>query len=61
MDQDFLQLQGYKVEQKNQVNKSTILIKENGKDSPSKRTRHLNIRCFFLVYQVKEVNFTISY
>ena len=46
----FLEAQGYNIN-KNilfQDNKSTILLEQNGKKSSSKRTRHLNIRYFFL-------------
>ena len=35
-----------------QDNKSTILLEENRKKSSGKRTRHLNIRHFFLTDQV---------
>ena len=59
----FLQAQGYRID-KNilfQDNKSTILLVENGKRSSSKRTRHLNIRYFFLTDQVQKGNLTIKY
>ena len=59
----FLQAQGYRID-KNilfQGNKSTILLVENGKKSSSKRTRHLNIRYFFLMDQVQKGNLTIRY
>ena len=31
-----------------QDNKSAMLLEENGKQSSSKRTRHINIRYFFI-------------
>ena len=51
----FLEAQGYGIN-KNilfQDNKSTILLEQNGKKSSSKRTRHLNIRYFFLQIKLK--------
>ena len=41
-----------------QDNKSSILLKKNGKASSGKRTRHINIRYFFITDQVnmKEVS-----
>jgi hypothetical protein len=59
----FLEAQGYAVE-KNilyQDNKSAILLEENGKRSSSKRTRHLNIRYFFLTDQIAKGNLSIEY
>ena len=59
----FLEAQGYNIN-KNilfQDNKSTILLEQNGKKSSSKRTRHLNIRYFFLTDQVKNGNINIEY
>ena len=50
-----LEAQGYHIN-KNilfQDNKSTILLKQNGKKSSGKRTRHLNIRYFFLQIKLK--------
>lgn len=59
----FLEAQGYGI--KNNIlyqdNKSTILLQENGKKSSSKRTRHLNIRYFFLTDQVEKGNIQIKY
>jgi len=50
VDKYFLEEQGYSA--KNTIlfqdNKSTMLLLNNGKASSSKRTRHLNIRYFFL-------------
>jgi len=44
-----------------QDNKSTILLAENGKSSSSKRTRHINIRYFFITDKIKkgEVKYSI--
>ena len=44
-----------------QDNKSAILLEENGKKSSSKRTRHLNIRYFFITDQVEKKNIQIEY
>ena len=46
---NFLEGQGYKVKTTVfQDNTSTILLAENGKESSSKRTRHINIRYFYI-------------
>jgi hypothetical protein len=46
----FLKEQGYETVKSiiHQDNKSAILLEENGRASSSKRTRHLNIRYFFV-------------
>ena len=44
-----------------QDNKSAILLEKNGKASSSKRTRHLNIRYFFVIDQVAKGNLTIQF
>jgi hypothetical protein len=46
----FLEAQGYGVKESviYQDNKSTILLAENGKASSGRRTRHINIRYFFV-------------
>ena len=59
----FMEAQGYQIK-KNilyQDNKSTILLEENGKKSSGKRTRHLNIRYFFLTDQVEKNKVKIEY
>ena len=59
----FMDAQGYPIA-KNilyQDNKSAILLEQNGKQSSSKRTRHLNIRYFFLTDQHERGNITIEY
>jgi hypothetical protein len=46
----FLEAQGYAVKDSivHQDNQSTILLAENGKASSGRRTRHINIRYFFI-------------
>ena len=59
----FMDAQGYPIA-KNilyQDNKSAILLEQNGKQSSSKRTRHLNIRYFFLTDQYERGNISIEY
>lgn len=59
----FIEDQGYEVD-KNilyQDNKSAILLEENGRKSAGKRSRHLNIRYFFITDQVKKGNVQIEH
>jgi hypothetical protein len=59
----FMMCQDYDID-KNilfQDNKSTILLKENGKKSSNKRTRALNIRYFFLRDQITKGNLIVEY
>jgi hypothetical protein len=60
---NFLDAQGYSVQDTivHQDNKSTILLAENGRLSSSKRTRHLNIRFFFVTDLVKAKEISIQY
>ena len=44
-----------------QDNKSTIQLLRNGKKSSSKRTRAINIRCFFLTDQIEKGNLTVEH
>ena len=44
-----------------QENKSTILLAENGKGSSSRRTKHLDIRYFFVTDKIKKGDINISY
>jgi len=44
-----------------QDNKSTILLAENGKTSSSKRTRHLDIRYFFVTDKIKKGEVNVAY
>ena len=59
----FLEAQGYEINRNvlYQDNKSTILLEENGKKSSGRRTRHLNIRYFFLTDQIEKGNVSIEY
>ncbi len=59
----FLEAQGHKVEGNvlHQDNKSAVLLEKNGKESSTKRTRHLNIRHFFVKDQVDKGNLTIKF
>jgi hypothetical protein len=53
--QYFMKAQGYGVKDSVlfQDNKSSILLEKNGKASSSKRTKHINIRYFFITDRVK--------
>ena len=44
-----------------QDNKSAMLLEENGKQSLSKRTRHINIRYFFITDCIKCKEFKIDF
>jgi hypothetical protein len=59
----FLEAQGYKIKDSKifQDNQSTILLAKNGKRSSSKRTRHINIRYFFVADRVKSNEVSIEY
>ncbi len=59
----FIEQQGYKVNETivYQDNQSTILLDRNGKQSSSKRTRHMNIRYFFIVDQIKKGEMSVKY
>jgi Reverse transcriptase (RNA-dependent DNA polymerase) len=61
--QYFLREQGYGSTETilYQDNKSAILLAENGRASSSKRTRHLNIRYFFITDRVADKDLTIEY
>jgi hypothetical protein len=61
--QNFLEAQGYGVKDCviYQDNMSTILLAENGKASSSKRTRHINIRYFFVTDLVKKGQVKITH
>jgi hypothetical protein len=52
----FMKAQGYGVKDNVlfQDNKSSILLEKNGKASSSKRTKHINIRCFFITDRVRK-------
>jgi hypothetical protein len=52
----FMKEQGYDVKDNVlfQYNKSSILLEMNGKASSSKRTKHINIWCFFIMDRVSK-------
>jgi hypothetical protein len=59
----FMEAQGYPLKQNIllQDNKSTILLESNGKRSSSNRTRHFNIRYFFLTDQIEKGTVEVNY
>ena len=59
----FLECQGYNARSTimYQDNQSEILLKNNGRASSSKRTKHLNIRCFFITDRIKKGDLHIEY
>ncbi len=52
----FLEKQGYNVKDNIifQDNKSTMLLEQNGKSSSSKRTKHINVRYFFITDRISK-------
>jgi len=44
-----------------QDNKSTILLAENGKGSSSRRTKHLDVRYFYVTDKIKKGDVRVSY
>jgi hypothetical protein len=58
-----MEAQGYSIERNvlYQDNKSAILLETNGQRSAGKRSRHLNIRYFFMADQVEKGNVIIEY
>jgi Reverse transcriptase (RNA-dependent DNA polymerase) len=61
--QYFLEAQGYGVEDSiiYQDNQSSILLEKNGRASSGKRTRHINIRYFFVTDRIKAKEVSIQY
>ena len=59
----FMESQGYTMHQTKlyQDNMSTILLSKNGKASSSKRTRHIDIRYFFITDRVASKEIEVSY
>ena len=59
----FLEAQGYKIDDNvlYQDNKSSILLENNGRGSSGKRTRHMNVRYFFIADRVKSKEIRIEY
>jgi hypothetical protein len=59
----FFEAQGYKIHNNilYQHNKSAILLETNGRGSSGKRTRHINVRYFFIADRVKLKETQIEY
>lgn len=59
----FLQAQGYDVRDNilHQDNQSAILLETNGKGSSSKRTRHINIRYYFICDRVASGELSVKF
>jgi hypothetical protein len=59
----FLEAQGYKVKDSivYQDNQSAMLMEKNGRASSGKRTRHINIRYFFVTDRIANGELTIEY
>ena len=60
---NFLEAQGYPVKENIlfQDNQSAMLLESNGRRSAGKRSRHLNIRFFFVADQKAKGNIDIQY
>jgi hypothetical protein len=59
----FLKAQGYGVQENivYQDNKSAILMERNGKASSSKRTKHLNIRYYFVTDRINKNDLSVEW
>ena len=59
----FMEAQGVKITDNIvfQDNQSAMLLEKNGKQSSSKRTRALNIHCFFITDQIEKGNVRVDY
>jgi hypothetical protein len=59
----FLEAQGYKTSESKifQDNQSAMLLEKNGRGSSSKRTRHINIRYFFVTDRIKSKEVSVDY
>ena len=59
----FLEAQGYKTNDTVlfQDNKSAILLEKNGKASSGKRTKHINIRYFFIKDRIESKELNVKY
>ena len=59
----FLESQGYNINEAIlfQDNKSAILLETNGRASSSKRTKHINIRYFFMKDRIAQNEFKVEY
>lgn len=59
----FLVAQGFSIEENilYQDNQSTMLLAKNGKQSSGKKTRHIEIRYYFITDQIKRGNVSVKY
>jgi hypothetical protein len=59
----FLDAQGYGVVENKvfQDNQSAMLLEKNGRRSSSRRTRHINIRYFFVTDRIQSKELTVEY
>jgi hypothetical protein len=59
----FMEAQGYPIKDNVscQDNKSSILLEKNGKASSSKRTKHVNICCFFITDRINKNELSIEW
>jgi hypothetical protein len=44
-----------------QDNKSAILMETNGKASSSKRTKHIDVRCYFVTDRINKKDLTVEW
>ena len=63
LDSVFLDAQDYGVKDSivYQDNKSSILLEKNGKASSSKRTKHINIRYFFITDRISQGEMSVEW
>jgi hypothetical protein len=59
----FMEAQGYGVDENvvGQDNMSTMLLENNGRASSSRRTRHINIRFFFVTDRIKNKEMSVAH
>ena len=59
----FMEAQSYGVHENIvfQDNRSPILLEKNGKASSSKRTKHINIRCFYVTDRIMKNELTVEW
>ena len=59
----FMEAQGYGIQENivYQDNKSAILMEKNGKASSSKRTKHINIRYYFVTDRIQKKDLTVEW
>ena len=59
----FLEHQGYVLKRSifHQDNQSAMLLEKNGKASSSKRTKHINIRYYFVTDRIKQRELTVEW